>query len=63
MNARSRAENFESLWLIRVEVVEDIMHLKGILGTYDNWLGSIPLNTFYVGNPIRHGQKLVPKFS
>ena len=31
------------------------MHHKVILEAYDNWLGPIPLNTFYVGNPnVRH---------
>ena len=50
-NARSISEYFERLWLICVEVVEAIMHHKVILGAYGNWLGPIPLNTFYVGNP------------
>ena len=51
VNARSHAENFERLWLIRVEVVEVIMHHKLILGAYDNWICLVPLNTFYVGTP------------
>ena len=50
-NSRSRAEKFDRLWLIRVEVVEAVMHFNGILGAYDNWLGLVPLNTFYVATP------------
>ena len=40
------------LALIRVEVVEAIMHHKVILGAYDNWLRPIPLNTCYVGTRV-----------
>ena len=31
-------QNFERLWLIRVEAVEAIMHHKVILGGYDKWI-------------------------
>ena len=39
-------QNFVRLSIIRVEAVDAIMHLKGISGVYDNWLGSGHLNSF-----------------
>ena len=51
MDAHSCTENFERLWLLHVEVVEAVVHFNSILGAYDNWLGLVPLNTFYVATP------------
>ena len=48
--------NFE-LPLIRIEAMEAIMHLKGISGAFDNWLGLTPLNIFHVGTPKIHTTK------